>query len=331
MTGHDIDGTAVEEPIDRPAPGMEVVPAGPTAQLAVAPQVEAGELVKRLDLIREAMQTAMTADVDYGVIPGTGGKPTLLKPGAEKLAVLFQLDVQTVTRKEWGPGDHLTVEASVTVFHAPTGIRLGSGEGLCTTREKKYGKRKADRVCPTCGATAIIKGKAEYGGGWLCWKKRDGCNAKFSDGDQRIESQQAGEVDNPDLPDTWNTVVKMAKKRAVIDAVLLATGASALFTQDAEDLGAQAQPEQPQPVTQDTPEPGLTETAYRRIVAAYQAAGAPDEDLRVFLDGLGVPAAPDVAHRVAALTGPQSMEVVTFLEARAIPAGGLTPATPEAA
>jgi hypothetical protein len=35
-------------------------------------------------------------------------------------------------------------------------------------------------VCPKCGAAAIIKGKAEYGGGWVCFKKKGGCGAKFA-------------------------------------------------------------------------------------------------------------------------------------------------------
>ena len=33
----------------------------------------------------------MTKDTDYGVVPGTGTKPTLLKPGAEKLPTFFGL------------------------------------------------------------------------------------------------------------------------------------------------------------------------------------------------------------------------------------------------
>ncbi len=181
-----------------------IIPAVP-AVLAVTPTVQAAELVARLDVIRQAAAEAMKENVDFGVIPGTD-KPTLLKPGAEKLGVLFQLDVQLACRKTWGPGDHLTVEARATVFHAPTGARVGYGEGLCSTREKKYGKRQQQRTCPTCGKDAIIKGKVEYGGGWLCFKKRGGCGAKFIDGYAPVESQQIGEIDNPDLPDMWNCV-----------------------------------------------------------------------------------------------------------------------------
>jgi len=48
-------------------------------------------------------------------------------------------------------------------------------------------------------------------------------------------SQAAGRVENTDLADTYNTVLKMAKKRALVDATLTATAASDIFTQDLED------------------------------------------------------------------------------------------------
>jgi len=251
--------------------GTEVV-RSTGATLQVMPVVEASELVGRLAVIRDAMQTAMQQDVDYGVIPGTQ-KPALLKPGAEKLSVLFQLDVQLVNEKAWGPGDHLTVMSRATVHHAPTGLRLGFGEGLCTTREKKYAKRKQERVCPTCEKPAVIKGKAEYGGGWLCWRKRDGCGAKFSDGDPAIESQEVGEIDNPELPDLWNTVVKMAEKRARVDAVLAVTGASALFTQDVEEQhapAAESTPAQPPPPRSDVTAPDPWVDAIRDRAGAFR-------------------------------------------------------------
>lgn len=226
-----IEGTVVEEQSE---PRQDLV-RSETPSLSVTPQVQATELVERLAMIRQAQSQAMQEGVDFGVIPGTD-KPTLLKPGAEKLSVLFQLDVQLTNEKTWGPGDHLTVVSQATVYHAPTGSRLGYGEGVCSTRERRYAYRKQGRTCPSCGAGAIIKGKQEYGGGWVCFKKKGGCNAKFQDGDQAIESQQVGDIDNPDLPDLYNTVVKMAEKRARVDAVLAVTGASALFTQDVEDI-----------------------------------------------------------------------------------------------
>lgn len=211
-----------------------------TVTTATTP-VKASDLVARLATIKEAMEQAMRRDVDYGVIPGTNSKPTLLKPGAEKLSVLFQLDPQISAYEHW-EGDHLTVKAVCIIYHAPTGERLGRGEGMCSTREKKYAYRKADRICPDCGNASIFKSKKD-GEGFYCWAKKGGCGNKFADDDSRITGQALGDVDNPDLPDQYNTVLKMARKRALVDGVLLVTGASALFTQDLDDSAVPAPPE----------------------------------------------------------------------------------------
>jgi hypothetical protein len=44
-------------------------------------------------------------------------------------------------------------------------------------------------------------------------------------------------TENRDMFDQWNTVLKMAKKRALVDLALTISGASEKFTQDVEDLG----------------------------------------------------------------------------------------------
>lgn len=35
--------------------------------------------------------------------------------------------------------------------------------------------------CPSCHEMAVIRGKKEYGGGWVCWKGKDGCGVKYTD------------------------------------------------------------------------------------------------------------------------------------------------------
>ena len=43
---------------------------------------------------------------------------------------------------------------------------------------------EAAKTCPSCGRSGtIIRGKAEYGGGWVCWKTKGGCGAKLQDVD----------------------------------------------------------------------------------------------------------------------------------------------------
>jgi hypothetical protein len=192
------------------------------------------ELVLQVAKIQQVMQAVMKRDEHYGVIPGTP-KPTLYKAGAEKLCLLFRLDPQYESFETYD-ANHLTVKSRCTLYHISSGERRGSGEGSCSTKETKYAYRQGGRKCPQCGKEAIIKGKEEYGGGWVCFKKKDGCGAKFKDSDKAITEQDTGRAANPDLPDQYNTVLKMANKRALIAAVLNVTAASDIFTQDLEDL-----------------------------------------------------------------------------------------------
>lgn len=196
--------------------------------------LSAQEVKTQVCLIQEVMQMVMQEGYHYGVIPGTE-KPTLLKPGAEKLTATFRLaPLLHVETRELGNG-HREYQVRCTLVHIPTARVYGEGVGLCSTLESRYRYRNAERICPHCGRGTIIKGRAEYGGGWLCFQRKGGCGAKFSDQDPAIVSQAAGRVENADLADTYNTVLKMAKKRALVDATLTATAASDIFTQDLED------------------------------------------------------------------------------------------------
>jgi predicted RNA-binding Zn-ribbon protein involved in translation (DUF1610 family) len=324
--GDVIEGTLVETPSQMMHPPAVIPPTPPT--LAVVPQVQAEDLVQRLEVIQTAADRAMKDGVDYGKVPGTD-KPTLLKPGAEKLGVLFQLDVQIVNEKIWGPGEHLTVIAHATVFHAPTGARLGYGEGACSTREKKYGKRTAKRKCPTCGAEQINRSKypprenRSADPGWYCHAKFGGCGAQFDATDPAIVDQKQGEVENPNLADMWNTVLKMAEKRARVDAVLAVTGASAIFTQDVED-----QPrDEPPPEPPAKPEPTLlADESVREVLAAISRAKMGTEWVRSQLVAAGAQHVPDGAlttGTIQRLTPEQAIEMVRVCdkaaEAKAAP------------
>ena len=207
------------------------------------------EMLQQMKNIQELMAKGMHKDEHYGVIPGTGNKPTLLKPGAEKLCLMFRLSPNYSQDREREPGtSHLTVWSTCTLIHIPTGSIYGTGSGMCSTHESKYAYRRGSRTCPNCSKhETIIKGRAEFGGGWLCFGKKGGCGAKFPDGDQRIESQQVDRVANDDLPDSWNTVMKMADKRALVAACLNATAASDIFTQDLEDLAGKVSEPEPEP------------------------------------------------------------------------------------
>ena len=222
----------------------------PSAVLAES-ELDVDAVVAQVQKIQSLQEAVMKDGEHFGVIPGTD-KPTLLKPGAEKLCLTFRLAPSYELERDWD-GEHLTVSVTARLTHIVSGQFWGEGVGLCSTREEKYAYRTASRTCPSCGAAAIIKGKAQYGGGWLCWKKKDGCGAKFDDGDAAIEGQEAGKVPNDRLPDTYNTVVKMAKKRALVDAVLTATAASDIFTQDLESPTAESAVDSEPPPSAEKP------------------------------------------------------------------------------
>ena len=215
--------------------------------------LETQDQLSAIKAFQEACQRHMVPGHDYGVIPGTA-KPTLLKPGAEKLVRLLGLadEYQMEAVKNWDkPFFHF--QATCYLRHLASGQVVSTGVGECNSMEARYRWRQAKRQCPACGAEAIIKGKEEYGGGWICFKRQDGCGAKFNDDDARVTGQDVGRVENDDIYSQVNTILKMAKKRALVDAALSAGRLSDVFTQDMEDLAASAREETDQDLPQRQP------------------------------------------------------------------------------
>ena len=161
----------------------------------------------------------------------------MLKPGAEKIIKLLGLaDTYEIMGKiaDWENG-LFQYEIKCSLVSIMSGVVVAQGVGECNSYEVRYRYRQAKRICPMCEQETIIKGKAEYGGGWVCFTKLDGCGEKYSDGDKAVEDQQIGRVHNPDPADQINTYLKIAKKRAMVDAALSVGSLSELFTQDMED------------------------------------------------------------------------------------------------
>jgi len=155
-------------------------------------QVEA--TMRKISQFQQVIQNTLHQNHDYGIIPGTE-KPTLLKPGAEKILMMMGL------RSEFEIVDS-TRDFEKGFFQYQVRCKLLKGDtviteglGACNTREKKYMKM------------------------------------------------------DPYTMD--NTVLKMAKKRALIDATLLVASLSDIFTQDLEDMDINGQPTEMQKVYTD--------------------------------------------------------------------------------
>ena len=139
--------------------------------------------MQKIAQFQAVVQKTLKKDHDYGVIPGTGSKPTLLKPGAEKILMLMGLTSEYEVIEKVQDYDRGFFAFTVKCTLSKSDIKVTEGVGHANTREKRY-----------------VSGRQQ------------------------------------DAYTLANTVLKMAKKRAQVDAVLTVASLSEIFTQDLEDL-----------------------------------------------------------------------------------------------
>ena len=180
---------------------------------------------ERIELLQTFISDMMVPGIDYGYVQECQ-KPSLFKPGAEKLCDIFGFtkQIQIVDRMiDWEKGV-FSYEVKAILTSKRTGMVEAEGIGSCNSKEMKY-------------------------------RLQDGFSVS-------------------------NIILKMAKKRALIDAVLSATRSSGLFTQDIEDIDcfisapmqnrSKPEPEYYQPVKP------VTEKQLNKIYALVREIGIPD-------------------------------------------------------
>lgn len=142
------------------------------------------QTMTKISQFQTVIQKTLHQNHDYGIVPGTD-KPTLLKPGAEKILMMMGLrsefEIVDSTR-DWEKG-FFQYQVRCKLYKGD--VLITEGLGCCNTRERKYIKQ------------------------------------------------------DPYTLD--NTILKMAKKRALIDATLLVASLSDIFTQDLEDMDLEGQ------------------------------------------------------------------------------------------
>lgn len=151
--------------------------------------------------LKNFIGSQLVKDSDFGVVPGTN-KSSLYKPGAEKLANIFQLGTRVLKNdKQIDFANNFAMfEVTIETFHIPTGKSISQCTAIANSQEVKYRSRA----------------KYEY--------------------DQKTRQKKKVSEEPTPIGDLLNTLIKMAQKRAYVGAVLIATGASDFFTTDIEDM-----------------------------------------------------------------------------------------------
>jgi hypothetical protein len=213
-------GTQEENPLVGVA--AKVVPALREAQAretALLPRFHADALAGILDdqrAVRDTLRHKLTAGIHYGAVPGIQGE-MLFEAGADTILPAYHCRATPapsgVAFRDVGD-EHIAVTVIADVVRWDTGEIVASGIGAASTREIKYAYRwvhDGDPALKDLDKSALKTRVLNYGkdAGKTQWR-----------------------APNPDLGDLENTVVKMAFKRAKVDAVQALPGVAGLFKQE---------------------------------------------------------------------------------------------------
>jgi predicted RNA-binding Zn-ribbon protein involved in translation (DUF1610 family) len=177
------------------------------------------------NVINNFFKEGLHFGVPFPGAKGPDGKPIrmLYKVGAEWFASGFGVRpeyVEIEAVKQRGDTPLVLYRYRCNLVYFKTGQIVGSAEGVCSSDEEKYKYRLSNYKCPSCGQETIMRGRAEWGGGWYCNKNKGGCGAKYERGSVEIENQpKPGRTLNPDLFGLEHTISAMAQKRAFVLAV----------------------------------------------------------------------------------------------------------------
>lgn len=235
-----------------------------TAIVPTSGRQRINDLKQMLATVKEIRTSVLIEKVDFGTIPGTS-KPTLYKPGAEKIMRTLRLRPHFETLAETIDFERgfIMYRYRCQLLEVDTGLEIAESIGSCNSFEDKYRWRWVPQheipagVQPAAERTTSIEEfkfaydkretSGKYGKPESYWQQFDDAindgtvqhtQAKTSRGSSavyRIESKLY-QIPNPRVFDVMNTLDKMAQKRAFVSAVLMAGNVSEYFTVDLEDL-----------------------------------------------------------------------------------------------
>ncbi|WHH59126.1 hypothetical protein [Petroclostridium sp. X23] len=183
--------------------------------------------MQKIQAFQAIVQQTLKKDHDYGEVPGTS-KPTLLKPGSEKICMMMGLtpEYEIISSIEDFDKGFFNYTFKCRIYK--NGSVVSEGVGSCNSKESKYRYIwvNEDKI-PSGIDIEGLESKERYGNMQYKVENDEGCSLA-------------------------NTILKMAKKRALVDATLQVASLSEIFTQDVEDMAQFMQNEQTSNMTAES-------------------------------------------------------------------------------
>ena len=169
-------------------------------------------IVHNIEMLEKMVRLILREGQDYGIIPGSQRKrPSLWDGGAASIRAGFKSYTIPHVLERVDDGEHIRYIMRADVVRTRTGQVWASGVGSASSREIQYAYR-------------WVENPEEYGHVRADLPKRE--RGKMI----------TYRIPNPEIEDLENTLLKMAAKRAEVDATLQLPGVARVFTQDLREI-----------------------------------------------------------------------------------------------
>lgn len=165
-----------------------------TRELTRADLAHIGE---QFSLLHEFVKSHLREGIDYGVIPGTR-KKVLLKPGAERILLLFRCSPKfSITTTEMGGEGDVEYVSHCEAVRMADGVSLAFGDGSANTKERKFYRQGGTGYDVRNNVLKMAKKRSEVD----CALNLSGLSDAFTqDVDEGPSVADAGFIEGPDSP-----------------------------------------------------------------------------------------------------------------------------------
>ena len=170
-----------------------------TKTLTVTEQ-KVARIKAEIELSDALVEKVLEPGIDYGIHPGTQSQ-ALKDPGANTIINAFGCYPKAEVLFREVSDTRISYVIDIALISREDGLVKSTGTGACTTQETKYGYRWVDNP-------------ESYGYDRASLKKRT------------RDGRTTYRIVNPEWSELENTIVKMARKRAEVDAAMALPGVS---------------------------------------------------------------------------------------------------------